>query len=79
MKKIHSMEINGQEKSALKRFFQKDFSQTIVFLVPMAFLAVFLLYPLATTLVRAFMAPAEDLAFHGFSLESFKQFFTSNL
>ncbi len=79
MKKVHSMEINGQEKSALKRFFQKDFSQTIVFLVPMAFLAVFLLYPLATTLVRAFMAPAEDLAFHGFSLESFKQFFTSNL
>ncbi len=61
------------------KLFQKDFSQLIVFAVPMVFLAVFLLYPMATTLVRAFMAPADDLAFHGFSLEGFKQFVTSNL
>ncbi len=66
-------------KSRIRRFFQKDFSQYIIFAIPMVFLAIFLLYPMFTTLVRAFMAPAEDLAFHGFSLEGFRQFATSNL
>jgi len=75
----YSIEENGKETSRIKKFFQKDFSQALVFAVPMLFLAVFLLYPMATTLVRAFMAPAEDLAFHGFSLEGFNQFLTSNL
>ena len=63
----------------VKRFFQKDLSQYIVFAIPMVFLAIFLLYPMFTTLVRAFMAPAEDLAFHGFSLDGFRQFATSRL
>lgn len=67
------------EQSGLKRFFKKDFSQYLVFAIPMIFLAIFLLYPMGTTLVRAFMAPAEDLAFHGFSLEGFKSFFTMRL
>ena len=80
MRKNESMtDFAADRNSAVKRFFSKDFSQVIVFAIPMVFLAVFLLYPMATTLVRAFMAPAEDLAFHGFSLESFQQFFTSNL
>lgn len=61
------------------RKYRKDLTQALVFLIPMAFLAVFLLYPMFTTLIRAFMAPADDLAFHGFSLEGFKQFFTSRL
>ncbi|MDY4611172.1 MAG: iron ABC transporter permease [Sphaerochaetaceae bacterium] len=73
-----SMEVIGAE-SRTKRFFQKDFTQYLVFAVPMIFLAIFLLYPMLTTLVRAFMAPADDLAFHGFSLEGFKQFATSRL
>lgn len=59
--------------------YKKDYTQFIVFAIPMVFLAVFLLYPMATTLVRAFMPSAEDLAFHGFSLEGFSKFFTSNL
>lgn len=79
MKRKYSITENGNEKSKVAKFFQKDFSQLLVFAVPMIFLAIFLLYPMASTLVRAFMAPAEDLAFHGFSLEGFKQFFTSNL
>ena len=79
MRKNESMTEFASEKSRIRLFFKRDFSQLIVFAIPMIFLAVFLLYPMASTLVRAFMAPAEDLAFHGFSLESFKQFFTSNL
>ncbi len=71
------MRIKGIENSEGKM--RKDFSQAIVFAIPMVFLAIFLLYPMATTLVRAFMTPSDDLAFHGFSLEGFKSFFTSNL
>jgi ABC-type Fe3+ transport system, permease component len=78
MKKTANMESCNTD-SKIKKFFQKDFSQFIVFAIPMAFLAVFLLYPMFMTLIRAFMAPAEDLAFHGFSLEGFRQFFTSRL
>jgi len=59
--------------------YHKDISQYIVFAIPMAFLAIFLLYPMFTTLVRAFMTPADDLAFHGFSLDGFREFVTSNL
>ena len=73
-----NMESVGAE-SRLRRFFEKDFTQYAVFAVPMAFIAIFLLYPMATTLVRAFMAPAEDLAFHGFSLEGLRQFAVSKL
>lgn len=76
MIKNSNMETVSKKKN---KFFQKDFTQVLVFAIPMAFLAIFLLYPMATTLVRAFMAPAEDLAFHGFSLEGFQKFFTSNL
>ena len=59
-----TMDTVGSE-GRIRRFFEKDFTQYLVFAVPMAFIALFLLYPMATTLIRAFMAPAEDLAFHG--------------
>lgn len=61
-------------ESKVRLFFKKDFSKYLVFAIPLVFLAVFLLYPMLTTLVRAFMAPADDLAFHGWSLEGFRQF-----
>ena len=79
MKKKFSITENGNEKSKVKKFFQKDFSQAVIFAIPMLFLAVFLLYPLFMTLLRAFWTPTEGLEFSGWSLEGFKQFFTSNL
>lgn len=78
MRKYSILE-NGAETSRVKRFFQKDFSQLIIFAIPMAFLAIFLLYPLVLTLLRAFWTPTEGLEFSGWSLEGFRQFFTSNL
>ena len=75
----YSITENGEEKSKIKKFFQKDFSQVIIFAIPMLFLAIFLLYPLVLTLLRAFWEPVEGLAFPGWSLEGFKQFFSSNL
>ena len=79
MKQKYSITDNGEEKSKVKKFFQKDFSQIIIFAIPMIFLAVFLLYPLVLTLLRAFWKPVEGLEFPGWSLDGFKQFFTSNL
>ena len=79
MSRKFSITDNGQEKSKVKKFFQKDFSQLLIFALPMAFLAIFLLYPLVLTLLRAFWAPTEGLEFSGWSLEGFRKFFTSNL
>ena len=76
----YSMIENGAETSKIKRFFQKDFSQVIIFAIPMLFIAVFLLYPMAITLIRAFWAPAEyTFNFTGWSLEGFRTFFGTKL
>ncbi|MBO4716731.1 MAG: iron ABC transporter permease, partial [Spirochaetales bacterium] len=76
----YSMIENGAETSKIKKFFQKDFSQVIIFAIPMLFIAVFLLYPMAITLIRAFWAPAEyDFEFTGWSLESFRTFFGTKI
>ena len=79
MKQKYSITDNGEEKSKVKKFFQKDFSQIIIFAIPMIFLAIVLIYPLVLTLLRAFWKPVEGLEFPGWSLDGFKQFFTSNL
>ncbi|MCQ2398589.1 MAG: iron ABC transporter permease [Sphaerochaetaceae bacterium] len=79
MSRVYSIEENGSETNRVKKFFQKDFSQLIIFAIPMVFLAVFLLYPLASTLIRAFWAPSEGLEFSGWSLEGFRQFLESNM
>ena len=76
----YSMIENGAETSRIKKFFQKDFSQFIVFAIPMIFIALFLLYPMAITLIRAFWAPAEyTFKFTGWSLEGFRTFFGTKL
>ena len=76
----YSLIENGAETSKIKKFFQKDFSQFIVFAIPMIFIAIFLLYPMAITLIRAFWAPAEDaFNFTVWSLEGFRTFFGTKL
>ena len=76
----YSMIDNGAETSRIKKFFQKDFSQVIIFAIPMLFLGVFLLYPMGITLLRAFWKPASfEFKFTGWSLEGFRQFFGTRL
>ncbi len=76
----YSMTENGAETSKIKKFLQKDFSQVIIFAIPMLFLAIFLLYPMAITLVRAFWTPAEySFNFTGWSFEGFRRFFGTKL
>ena len=80
MSRKYSITENGAETSKIKKFFQKDFSQFIVFAIPMIFLAVFLLYPMGITLVRAFWEPASfNFKFTGWSLNGFRQFFSTRM
>jgi len=80
MSRKYSITENGAETSRIKKFFQKDFSQLIVFAIPMVFLAVFLLYPMGITLVRAFWKPASfNFKFTGWSLEGFRMFFSTRM
>ena len=76
----YSMIDNGAETSKIKKFFQKDFSQLIIFAIPMLFLGVFLLYPMGITFLRAFWKPASfEFKFTGWSLDGFRQFFGTRL
>ena len=80
MSRKYSITENGAETNTVKRFLQKDFTQFIVFLIPMVFLAVFLLYPMGITLVRAFWEPASfNFKFTGWSFEGFRQFFSTRM
>ena len=62
-----------------RKFFQKDFTPYLVFVIPLAFLCVFLFWPLVTTFLRAFMRSGNkfDLGRLGFS--GFEKFLTSSL
>ena len=63
MSRTYSMIENGAETSKIKRFFQKDFSQVIIFAIPMLFIAFLLIYPMAITLVRAFWSSSYSNSF----------------
>lgn len=57
----------------------KDFTPYLVFALPLVFLVIFLFWPLATTLFRAFLGPGKNLSFGPFNLKNFERFGTSNL
>ncbi|QTQ12760.1 iron ABC transporter permease [Treponema parvum] len=59
--------------------YKKDRSQFFIFLVPLLFLLIFLIYPLVITLFRAFMPSGIELKLSEFTVSGFKKFFTSKL
>lgn len=59
--------------------YRKDRSSVIVFAVPLIFLLVFLFYPLACTMLRAFMPTGSNFDLHRFTFVGFKQFGASSL
>lgn len=63
----------------LKEFFQKDLTPYLVFLIPMIFLCLFLFWPLANTLLRAFMKSGNKFDLGNLSLAGLGKFFTSAL
>lgn len=63
----------------MKRFFQKDFTPYLVFAVPLAFLALFLFWPLATTCIRGFMDAGSGFDLSNLHFDNFRKFLESPL
>jgi iron(III) transport system permease protein len=71
--------IKAGEGKGFARFLQKDLTPYLVFLIPMAFLCLFLFWPLVTTFLRAFMRSGNKFNLESLSLSGFEKFFTSSL
>ncbi len=71
--------IKAGEGRGFARFLQKDLTPYLVFLIPMAFLCLFLFWPLVTTFLRAFMRSGNKFNLESLSLSGFGKFFTSSL
>ncbi|MEA5032935.1 MAG: iron ABC transporter permease [Sphaerochaeta sp.] len=72
-------QLQMHETSRVKRFLQKDFTPYLVFAIPLGFLVIFLFWPLATTLLRAFMKTGAKFSLSGMGVENFRKFLTSAL
>src|SRR5690554_1685244 len=58
---------------------RKDITPYLVFAIPLAFMSIFLLYPMVLTMLRAFMPSGNKLQVGAFSVEGFTKFFTSSM
>lgn len=65
--------------SDVKTFLKKDFTPYLVFAIPLIFLVIFLIYPLVSVMMRAFMPAGRHFTLGTFSLEGFTKFFTSSM
>jgi len=63
----------------LSRFLQKDLTPYLVFAIPLAFLVIFLFWPMMNTLVRAFLGPGSKFNFDNVGFSNFTRFLTSPL
>lgn len=71
------VDVKGSEAKNLKKFLQKDLTPYLVFAVPLVFMAIFLIYPMVITLLRAFMPAGNRLVLGTFSVQGFTKFFES--
>ncbi len=71
--------ISKGEGRGFSKFLQKDITPYLVFLIPMAFLCVFLFWPLVTTFLRAFMRSGNKFNLEALGFSGFEKFFTSPL
>ncbi len=71
--------ISKGEGRGFSKILQKDITPYLVFLIPMAFLCVFLFWPLVTTFLRAFMRSGNKFNLEALGFSGFEKFFTSPL
>ncbi|GAB4112675.1 MAG: iron ABC transporter permease [Candidatus Caldatribacteriota bacterium] len=69
--------------SKLKEFIleqsKKDFTIYLTLLIPLLFLVIFLVWPLATGIGKAFVLKGQELALENFTLANFERFLTSSM
>jgi len=58
---------------------KKDYSIYLILLIPLIFLAIFLVWPLAISIGRAFVLKGQKLVLDNFTLANFERFFTSSM
>ncbi|MFA5699088.1 MAG: iron ABC transporter permease [Sphaerochaeta sp.] len=63
-----------KEATLLVKKEKRDITPYLVFAIPLAFMAIFLIYPMFITLARAFMPAGNKLTFGTFSLSGFTKF-----
>lgn len=66
-------------KKKINALQDKDYTPHLVFFVPLAFLCIFLFWPMANTLLRAFMKPGNKFGADFLSVSGFSKFLTSAL
>ena len=75
------MSLKMQDKGGgwLTRQRQKDYTPYLVFTIPLAFLVIFLFWPLVTTFIRAFLGSGSRFSLGPLTVSNFERFATSNL
>jgi len=78
MSKNHDLS-TASTKGGVSALKQKDYTPYLVFFVPLAFLCIFLFWPMINTLLRAFMKPGNKFGFEFLSVSGFTKFLSSAL
>jgi len=69
----------GRIQKFFKQKIKQDYTPYIVLSIPMVFLLFFLIWPLGTTVGRAFIERGQDFSLSNFSFANFDRFFTSTM
>ena len=69
----------GRIQKFFKQKLKQDYTPYIVLSIPMIFLLFFLIWPLGTTVGRAFIERGQDFSISNFSFANFDRFFTSTM
>ena len=69
----------GRIQKFFKHKIKQDYTPYIVLSIPMIFLLFFLIWPLGTTVGKAFIGRGQDFSLSNFSFANFDRFFTSTM
>jgi iron(III) transport system permease protein len=63
----------------VKEFFQRDITPYLILSIPLIFLLIFLIWPVGTTILRAFAERGQDFSITNITFSNFENFVDSNL
>ena len=69
----------GKKEMQGNSLYKKDYSQVLIFTVPLLFILFFLLYPIVITVLRSFMASGSKFDLSKLTLSGYKKFFNTKL
>ena len=73
------MTVMNRFKSFIIDQVKKDYTAYLILLIPLLFLVIFLVWPLAISIGKAFVLKGQELALENFTLANFERFFTSSM